>query len=742
MPALFKNLEDHLAQIPQEERYNLFYTTAQCLEEPGRKMASQEVVPWDIDGIEREKYAEYITPVCNILGVSAQEIGIVFTGNGLHFLILQEDPFYEESYFEENRVYYKAICGEINQALEEAGLPGKADPAVWSKGRILRLPGTENRKESKGVHQAFLINAEMRPLDFNLQRASRIPMVEHGQYVSQAMLKRLPPADKEGVLSGCNFIKWCYDNQPDVSEPQWYALLSIIGRLPDGRELAHEYSQEHPKYSKSDTDRKLEQAITVAGPRTCQGISELWDGCPECPNFAKCTSPINLVSTEHIRTEHTGFHDIIMDEKGIEKKKIPNHDDLVKYFCRLNPAVTHVEGRMLYVWRDGYWQDYPRALAENFAENHYVPKPKQATVQEFYSKLLRTTVKTQDFFDPEDVINFNNGVLDIETGEFMAHSPHWGFRYKLAFDYDPKATAPRFEKYLNEVTGHDPEVIQVLLEYMGYALCGVDPAIGQKALILTGGGANGKSVFLDLLKHMAGKNNYSTVSLGHEIANINNRYSLDGKLFNITEETPTRSLMDSSLFKAIVAGGEVQAKKLYCDSYSMRTRAKLILACNELPENFDYSYGMIRRLLIVPFNSVFTEANRDVNIREKLYAEGPGAFNLAYAALGRFLSQGRFSESDKLKETLEEFKNDNPIRTFCLEKCLLSPTAVVPFDSLYRAYRLWCEDVGIRAENKISFSKRLLTGFPQAQREQSKVGGKTTRLIRGYGLLQEEPENF
>lgn len=741
VPALFKDLALHLADIPQNERYNIHYTVAQCMEERGRKMAAQEIIPFDIDEMDASRYEEYIAPVCAALGVKRDEIGLVFSGNGLHFLILLEEPFYQESYFEENRVYYKALCGEIDQALKTAGLPGKTDPAVFCKGRTLRLPGTENRKE-KGVTQAFLIHGDMRPLDFSLRRSSGIPQVEPGQYMHPRMLENLPPADKEGVLGGCEFIKWCYDNQPDVSEPQWYALLSVLGRLPDGRDLVHEYSQGHPQYTEAGTDRKLQQALSVAGPRTCEGIQQLWDGCPKCPNFGKCVSPITLETEEHIRTKGTGFYTILYDDYGVEKKRVPAYGDLVRYFQQQHPACTHSEGRMLYVWRDGHWQDYPKIKVEHFAEKNFSPAPTNTVVQEFYNKLLRGTVQDASFFECDGVINFKNGVLDIRTKEFMPASPSFGFRYRLPFDYDPKAICPRFDQYLNEVTGNDPSVVTVLLEFMGYALCGLDPAVGQKALILTGEGANGKSVFLDVLKHMAGKNNYSTVSLGQEIANINNRYSLDGKLFNITEETPARALVDSSLFKALAAGGEIQAKKLYCDSYSMRTRAKIILACNEMPENVDYNYGFMRRLLLVPFNQTFTEANRDVDIRQKLYREASGIFNRAYAAALRFLEQGRFTESAQVAMAVEQYHNTNPLRQFCLESCMASPEAFVPFSDLYKAYRFWCEEAGLKAETKIAFAKRLGTGFPGAIRSRRKVHGKVIRSVEGYGLLTEDVEAF
>lgn len=744
VPELFKNLDDLIQDIPQHERYNLYYTAASCLEKRGRILESQSVLPIDIDDIDETKVDEYIPIVLESLGLKHEETGIVFSGNGLQFIVALKDPINDEEYFEEHRVHYKALCGKIAQDLFSHGLAGSVDPSVFSAARLLRLPNTRNVKPKKGDKEAKLLQGQIVPVDFNLVQRSGIPVVEYTDQISDAMLKRLPPPDTEGVLNGCDFIKWCGSHAADVSEPQWYALLSILGRLERGRDIVHQYSKGHPEYSEHDTDRKLEQAVTTAGPRTCLNIASIWDGCAGCANYQKCKSPIVIQSKEYIKTKDTGFYNIVLDPEGAPKKGKPNYGDLMKYFEQKHPFVTMAEGNVTYVWRDTHWEDYAPRKIDAFAEKHFDPSPNNQMCNEFRGKLQRNNIRDPDWFGRTSAINFANGTLDLETMDLRPHDSGQGFKYVLPFDHDSSQDCPRFTRFLDEVTCGDRQIQQVLLEYMGYSLSGIDPSIGQKALILVGGGSNGKSVFMDVLKYLAGKGNYATLSMGNEISKLENRYQLDGKLFNISEETPTNAMVDSTVFKALVTGGEVQARKLYCDAYSMKNNAKIIMACNELPSTRDLSHGMFRRLLLVPFKAKFDKdiEGYDPLIREKLYAEAPGIFNLVLQALLKFKRRKLFSDANAIDKEVKSYQltNDDVLQWW-KDTVIPDPSSEVALSDLFMLYKMDCEQQGIRHRSQVWFSRRVrdLVGeegtFSRRRRD-----GKLKSLLHGYRAAEGEEE--
>ena len=238
-------------------------------------------------------------------------------------------------------------------------------------------------------------------------------------------------------------------------------------------------------------------------------------------------------------------------------------------------------------------------------------------------------------------INFKNGVLNIDTMELGSHSPDAGFRYCLPYDYDAKATCQNFDAMMKRVTLNDETLENVLDEFMGYALS-YDRYWCHKALILTGEGENGKSTWLDTLKALAGEGNYGSLFL-RAMNQEGNLQLLDGKLFNISPEVPKKGTFDTALFKALTGNDEVTVRKIYKSPYTMKNRAKLIFACNELPDSIDATHGFFRRWLVVPFNAAFKAGDEgfDALIGEKLLGELSGIFNRALKGYQRLKTQGR-----------------------------------------------------------------------------------------------------
>jgi hypothetical protein len=104
-----------------------------------------------------------------------------------------------------------------------------------------------------------------------------------------------PPADIGAIFRGCEWLQWTSENAAALSEPQWYAQLSIVGRCENGEQLAHDLSSAYPGYNRSETQKKLQHAIRDAGPATCAKIRHSLGGerfCARCP--AKVKSPIVL----------------------------------------------------------------------------------------------------------------------------------------------------------------------------------------------------------------------------------------------------------------------------------------------------------------------------------------------------------------------------------------------------------------------------------------------------------------
>lgn len=710
---LFQNLKVILDQVPISEQYNLFFTPANCTNKK-REFLSSSVIFFDIDGINTDLLDDYINIVTSTLKIKKEETAIVFSGNGLHFYIELQVPIVDKQFFDVARPHYKALCDLINKSLAEANLPGSTDTAVFDARRLMRLPGTVNRKPGKPERLAKLLQSNLVATNFDVTALSGLPTVNHEEQISPEYLAKFPKVYNEEVLKNCAFLQNCQENPAEITEPEWYAMLSITARLENGRELSHKISEGHPNYSFKETDIKIDQALKSSGPRKCKSISNLTSVCLKCPHFSKDSSPILLKPVDAILTETTGFHDIAFDpQTGGYKIGKPNFIDLAKFFEREHAYVSH--SKLVWIWMGTHWKEITNHQILNFALKHFKPFATSKTRNEFLDLIqIKNNLDNPSEWSNETFgkINLENGVLNVATGELMPHSKDMGFKYCLPYSYDQKAKAPNFKKFLHEVTEGDEIKINTLLEFGGYALAGGECKY-QKALVLDGEGQNGKSTFIEVLCAVAGKGNYSNLSF-LELQQPDRRSVLDGALFNITEETPTK-LTDTTVFKNLVSGGSISVRKLYKDNYFVRNKTKLIFSCNKMPTTLDSSYGMLRRLLIVPFTATFSHknANIDVNIKDKLLAELPGILNLFVEAYKKLIVNNEFTKSAQAEdEDIEEYRKvSDVIYAWKNERIEIVKEGIdrVQTKDLFADFKEWAEMVNfdIREINIFLFSREL-----------------------------------
>jgi putative DNA primase/helicase len=747
--AILENPDEYLKHIPQSEHWNLFFTIAQCGIKK-RSFESLEVMPFDFDGIDTAQLDAYIEVFCKTLGVKREETGIVASGNGLHFYVGLEVPIVDAKFFKQNRHHYKAILEAITKAVKARDLPiGKVDPAVFDAARILRMPNTTNKKEGRSDSRCAVLQPKIIPIAFDITLASGIPTVKPEESIPKEYLRKYPKTDNKAILSGCDFLKFCQESPNEITEPQWYAMLSITSRMVDGNTLSHNISKGHRGYSFEQTESKIEHALNASPPRKCSSINALWGKCRGCPNFEKIESPIMLKSEDRIATEDTGFHTVVLNpDTGKMGKPIPNYADLRKFFERSHHYVAH--SKLCFVWHATHYELYESALLENFAQRHFNPYAHTGMTAEFKNLVLRTNVVRPIEWSESTKrkINFKNGILHLDTMDFLPHDKSLGFRYCLPYDYDPKAQAPRFEKFLREIMLGDESLCQILLEFGGYALSG-DDCKGAKALFLLGEGSNGKSTYVKVLKALAGRSNYQTISL-KDFSNMERRHALDGALFNIAEETPDR-VADSNDFKNLVDGGELKVRKLFSDDYTIENRAKLIFTCNSLPSSYDSTLGYRRRLLIVPFDAQFSESNgnEDKDLDTKLFSELAGIFNLMVAAYRKFVANGKkFTQSTKAMETLEKYDVDNdPIKEWIHGSVEILPKTDPRFESmeinttrLHKSYIDFCDETRVDKRKVLSlswFGRRLRYIIPEYDARFKRA--KYANFIKGVQLINEGP---
>ena len=747
---LLTNPDPIIALIPAKERHNLYFTAYHCEEPDARNnFKSQQILPIDIDYVPAEVREQVVDLVCLTLGLARTSTGIICTGYGLQLFIQLPQPILDIEQIPAERLFYRAMCERLQDVLVKNGLPGKIDPTGHMKKKLLRVPNTLNVKDGRPDAKSYVINAHMEQVQFNLVKLSGLPEIhEHEQIAVKSFVKMA--VDDKAVLKECQFLVHCKTKQAEVTEPEWYAMHSIVGRLPDGPKLVHEYSKEHPSYTQEGTDKKLEQALAASGPRTCENINSLWGKCNLCRHYRTVTSPIGIRGPDFIGTKDTGFYTITVNGKGEITGKKPNYDDLAAYFKKLHNFVNVDMGAkpLTYIFNSTHWVDCSPSKIKAFAEEHFDPKPTEAMRSEFLAKILAQKVVAPKWFEvtTHKKVNLRNGVYDMVEKRLLPHSPDFGFKNVLKFDFDPAAKAPLFERFLADVTLGDALMQKTLMEYSGYAISG-DRPWAQQALFLVGVTAqNGKSTFIDVIKEISGDDTYATVTLTG-IDDPARCQSLENKLFNISEETNPGSLSRSESFKRIVTGQEIEVKRLYYQPYSAKLNVKLFITCNTPPKVRDSSMGTFRRMLFVPFDAKFEGDKEDPDILEKIIKEASGIFNMVIAAYDELLKRKEagkraspksfFTQSPRSTNMADEFREESNDLEFWYGQCIVERAdAATPYMDLFQAFQNFLD----RYKIKGNYTKMEFSAFMKGKKnipESRRVNGRSQRCFIGIKLTDQ-----
>ena len=222
------------------------------------------------------------------------------------------------------------------------------------------------------------------------------------------------------------------------------------------------------------------------------------------------------------------------------------------------------------------------------------------------------------------LLNTPAGVIDLRTGEVLPNDP--GLQMTRITRAAPGSGCRRWLAFIARITGGDSEMAAYLQRIAGYCLTGRTDE--QAFFFLHGSGANGKTVFLEVLADVLGS--YArTAPLDTFMATRADRQQndlagLDGARMVIATETEAGRPWAEARIKAVTGGDRIAVRRLYGEFFETIPGYKLLIAGNHRPRLTGGGAGMARRLHLVPFDTVIPEHERDGRLREKLLGERDG----------------------------------------------------------------------------------------------------------------------
>lgn len=320
--------------------------------------------------------------------------------------------------------------------------------------------------------------------------------------------------------------------------------------------------------------------------------------------------------------------------------------------------------------------------------------------------------------------NCLNGTIDLRTGNLHPHNPDDLMTKVAPVEFDPEATCPRFEQFLGETFGGDVELIECVQRWQGHSLTG--DISEQHLVIYFGAGNNGKSVLLDTIAGLMGP--YAAeappdlLTVRKHPEHPTEIADLLGRRLVIASETEKDAKLRLQLIKRLTGNARLKGRHMREDYFEFDRTHKLILVTNNLPSVEEDTEAVWRRLIVVPFDQVIPEAQRDRSLLQTLEKEWPGI--LAWLVRGCLTWQKEgLNPPHTVAMATRQFRSEaNSLMAFLDECCVLGGEAFTPSSQLGAAYEQWCKDNERRPVKAGAFGKTLRTLGCRDERPQGKRG--------------------
>lgn len=426
--------------------------------------------------------------------------------------------------------------------------------------------------------------------------------------------------------------------------------------------------------------------------------------------------------------------DVIAEEiKKKEKNPGFRHNEFGDELIEAYNIIT-VNSQM-YVYEDGYYQQDEKIIERKMID--IFPGIKQNQRSEVLSYIrIKTHVNAADIRVNPYIINLKNTRLDIRSGKCLEFTPEAIEFDRIPVVYDPSAYCADLDKMLNRVFLGDREVINLFEEMVG--ACLLKHNRYQKAFMLYGGGSNGKSTVLDLIKRFLGSRNYASISL-EKVTDRFNVAELENRLANIGDDIDNVTIKDTGTLKKIFAGNSITVERKGERPFTIEPYATHIYSANTIPRSFDKSDGFYRRWLFIPFNARFSSADPDYDplIEDKITTDNALSYllNIAIRGAKRLIKSGHFTEPASVRDALERYKTENSTTLSWIEDKALEEDYFLhnSTDKLYGDFSDWCKLSGIKSSNvtgKKTFYKEIIVKFDFDPATKQKGDGKRYFVVK------------
>lgn len=316
------------------------------------------------------------------------------------------------------------------------------------------------------------------------------------------------------------------------------------------------------------------------------------------------------------------------------------------------------------------------------------------------------------------LLGVRNGVLDLRNGELLDARPEMMVSRQAGAVFDWQSVCPTWEKFLSDAMQGDEEVISFLTRVCGYALTGL---VDEETLFfMLGNGANGKSVFANVLAAVLG--DYAVTVRATLLARDpkgngsdaeREKARLPGARVALVNETGQGDMWDDQRLKEVVSREDISARQLYGESFAFPPTHKIFVRGNHQPGSMDVSDGFWRRINLISFSHKVPAAERIPDLDRRIVdKELPGVLRWMVAGCLEWRKYG-LKVPRSISQAIAAYRSETDLLGEWLESCCtVSPSAVGDVGSLFASYERFLREANTRAPSRIAFGRQLVArGF-------------------------------
>ncbi|HOS65818.1 MAG TPA: phage/plasmid primase, P4 family [Candidatus Latescibacteria bacterium] len=345
-------------------------------------------------------------------------------------------------------------------------------------------------------------------------------------------------------------------------------------------------------------------------------------------------------------------------------------------------------------------------------------------------------VLPNDFDKDPDLLNTQNGTINLRTAQVTNHRRENLITRVTATDYRPDASHPSWNQFLETVTGENKEKREFLQRAIGCSLIGGNRE--ERLFFVYGGTATGKSTFLGFIRAALG--DYVSTVDSAAFATRLDPGAARGELVNaqgsrivMSSEVENGMQIARGILKNVTGRDVISVRRNYQDAIEMRPTYTPWLVANQPPRFPSEDDAVWRRVVCIPFDHTIPESERDPSLKETLQ-EDPAFLRavLSWCVNGveMYLEDG-LNPPEIVRNATARLRDEvDPVSEFIGDRCVLAADRTAKPGDLCQAYGEWAQANGHRPLSQKNLGISLKRHGCEAKR------GAQGRFWQGIGLRQ------